>query len=138
MLESVVEALLPGIERRTLPPVGNELDALPQSLKRMRNAFSLSGTVKCTSQLQPSVKLLSATAVVLTALAPVNASGVVDAFELVTKLISLDFTVVLLPTPEATWKWYVDEGERLLRVTECDVPMVLSSIVDKPYAEVGP
>ena len=70
----------------------------------MRKASSVSGTVRCMTHLNPCKNVSSAVAVPCTVSTLVTASGVVDAVEAVTKVMS-DDVAVELAFVDATWKW---------------------------------
>lgn len=116
---------------RTLLSAWN-VPALPvQSEKSMRNASSLSGTVRRMTQLHPLRKVPSAVALVLTGVMLTTASGVELEVDCVTKVLSAD---VVVPTllPDCTAKWYSVPSERPVSSTECEVDAVPS------YAELSP
>jgi hypothetical protein len=52
--------------------------------------------------------------------------------------MSLEVAAVELPTPDATWKWYIVLLRRFERFTECEVVCVSSSVEEEPYAFVVP
>jgi len=94
-----------------------------QSLKRMRNAFSLSGTVKCKTHSHPFWKVLSAMPLVLIASMLVTASGVEVDVDVVTKVWSA-LVVDASPLLLTTRKWYSVPLWRLVRLTDWVVELV--------------
>src|SRR3989338_6655984 len=117
---------------RTLLAVGIVPEGEPvKSENFMRKASSLSGTVRCMTHVNPCKKVSSAVAVPCTVSTLVTASGVVDAVEAVTKVMSEDVAVELAFV-DATWKWYVVASARLLKPIECVVSLDELSALASP------
>ena len=117
---------------RTLLAVGIVPEGEPvKSENFMRKASSVSGTVRCMTHLNPCKKVSSAVAVPCTVSVPVTESGVVEAVEAVTKVMSADVAVELAFV-DCTLKWYVVASARLASVIACDVVLDELSALESP------